>query len=180
MAWAPDADGVNGVYLARDVVHHAGRAMELCMRQVAPRIMSWAQLGEAAVNIARRRALGHMVPEYVPDWTRCVDHFLIHAGGGAGGAARCWPGGQGGWRRVIHGLSTLCLCVGSERGRLLVHDRSAVPAEACLAIGTAYWSCCHSRQHVGGQQRDVLLLLPQAATQCSRASSRASSCPLTP
>lgn len=82
MAWAPDSDGVNGVYLARDVVHHAGRAMELCMRQVAPRIMSWAQLGEAAVNIARRRGLGHKVPEYVPDWTRCVDHFLIHAGEG--------------------------------------------------------------------------------------------------
>ena len=81
MGWGPDRDGVNGVFLRKDVPLQAARALEHCLRAVAPRVLTWAQCGAAAANLARRRVLGQSVPEYVPDWTRCVDHFALHAGG---------------------------------------------------------------------------------------------------
>ena len=50
--------------------------------QVAPRIMTWKQYGDAAINLARRKLLGEInLPEYSPDFTQCVDHLVIHAGG---------------------------------------------------------------------------------------------------
>ena len=48
--------------------------------QVAPKIMTWQQYGEAAYSMARKRLAGGEGPDYVPDFTRCVDHFAIHAG----------------------------------------------------------------------------------------------------
>ena len=44
--------------------------------------MTWKQYGDAAINMARRKLLGETsLPEYTPDFTECVDHFVIHAGG---------------------------------------------------------------------------------------------------
>jgi hypothetical protein len=43
--------------------------------------MSWGQYAEAAVNIVGKR-FGAEWPEYVPDYTKCADHFAIHAGEG--------------------------------------------------------------------------------------------------
>ena len=42
--------------------------------------MNWQQYGEAAYSMARKRLAGGEGPDYVPDFTRCVDHFAIHAG----------------------------------------------------------------------------------------------------
>lgn len=50
MGWGPDAEGINGVYLGKDVVHHAGKAMEMCVRAIAPKILTWKQYGEVSLD----------------------------------------------------------------------------------------------------------------------------------
>lgn len=36
---------------------------------------------QAAANMFNRRVLGRSEGEYLPDFTQCIDHFAIHAGG---------------------------------------------------------------------------------------------------
>ncbi|GBG00657.1 hypothetical protein Rsub_13392 [Raphidocelis subcapitata] len=94
MAWRPDEAGINGVYLGRDVVHHAGAALRLALAAVAPRIMTWRQYGQAAVAAARSAATGGAAGTgggggdgggggaYAPDFSAStISHFAIHAGG---------------------------------------------------------------------------------------------------
>jgi 3-ketoacyl-CoA synthase len=81
MGWGPDAKGINGVYLRKDVPVQAARALEVCVRRLAPSIITWGQYAEAARNLFERRVLGWQVPEYIPDFTKCIDHFALHAGG---------------------------------------------------------------------------------------------------
>jgi hypothetical protein len=72
------------VFLEKSVISEAGRAMNECIRKVAPKILTWRQYLAAGYDLARRRWLGAPVgPEYVPDFTECVDHFCIHAGAAA-------------------------------------------------------------------------------------------------
>jgi 3-ketoacyl-CoA synthase len=83
--WGPDPDGVNGLYLSRAIVNHAGDALEGCLKAVTPKILTWSQLGQGAANMLARSVypkLGWSKPKsYVPDFTQCVQHFAIHAGG---------------------------------------------------------------------------------------------------
>lgn len=81
MGWGPDRDGVNGVWLRKDVPLQAARALEHCLREVAPRVVTWGQCAEAAASAFRRTVLGSAEPPYSPDFSRCVDHFALHAGG---------------------------------------------------------------------------------------------------
>ncbi|GBF90942.1 hypothetical protein Rsub_03797 [Raphidocelis subcapitata] len=81
MGWGPDKKGVNGVYLRKDVPVQAAKALEVCLRRLAPSIITWGQYAEAARNLFERRVLGWQVPEYIPDFTKCIDHFALHAGG---------------------------------------------------------------------------------------------------
>jgi 3-ketoacyl-CoA synthase len=81
MGWGPDKEGVNGVFLRKDVPLQAAKALEACLRTVTPRIMTWGQYAEAAYNMFESAVLGRTVPDYVPDFTKCVDHFALHAGG---------------------------------------------------------------------------------------------------
>ena len=48
--------------------------------------MTWRQYGEAAYNAALKAMAADptSVPDYIPDFTGCVDHFAIHAGGWTG------------------------------------------------------------------------------------------------
>lgn len=80
MGWGPDGEGINGVYLGKNVVYQAAKALELCMREIAPKILTWGQYAEAASHYTKQY-LGYDMPKYLPDFTRCVDHFAIHAGG---------------------------------------------------------------------------------------------------
>jgi 3-ketoacyl-CoA synthase len=80
MSWGPDPDGVNGVYLGKNVVTEAGKALSHCMKSIAPRVMTWKQYGEAAVNYVGKDVMGYDLPEYQPDFTQGVNHFAIHAG----------------------------------------------------------------------------------------------------
>jgi 3-ketoacyl-CoA synthase len=83
--WGPDPDGVNGLYLSRAIVNHAGDALEGCLKAVTPKILTWSQLGSGAANMLARSVypkLGWQKPKsYQPDFTQCVQHFAIHAGG---------------------------------------------------------------------------------------------------
>lgn len=140
MGWGPDKDGVNGVYLRKDVPlqvsgdsrrpalstprpwppfpsqdqwgHRLGEAMqpcsaqpqptqlghavlpalpvrppqaakalEICLRTIAPKILTWSQYAEAAYNMFEKNVMGRSVGEYQPNFTQCVDHFALHAGG---------------------------------------------------------------------------------------------------
>jgi len=81
MGWGPDADGVNGVYLRKSIPAQAAKALDHCMRVVTPRIMTWSQYAEAAHTMFQKNVMGKEVDPYVPDFTQCVDHFALHAGG---------------------------------------------------------------------------------------------------
>ncbi|KAF6265202.1 FAE1/Type III polyketide synthase-like protein-domain-containing protein [Scenedesmus sp. NREL 46B-D3] len=74
MSWGPDPDGINGVYLGKNVVSSQSR------HPPALQIMTWGQYAEATVSIVAKH-LGAEWPEYVPEYTKCADHFAIHAGG---------------------------------------------------------------------------------------------------
>ena len=80
--WGPDADGINGVYLGKDVPQQAGKMLEAVIKAVTPKIMTWSQWLQAASVVFQRKTLGwKSVPYFVPDYTSCCDHFALHAGG---------------------------------------------------------------------------------------------------
>ncbi len=55
MGWGPDKDGVNGVYLRKTIPEQAAKALELCLRGIAPKILTWGQYAEAAYNMFERK-----------------------------------------------------------------------------------------------------------------------------
>jgi hypothetical protein len=89
ISWGPDPDGVNGVFLGKDVPLQAGIMLEAVIKAVTPRIMTWGQYMEAAWFMYNKKVLGNPAyKRYVPDYTKCADHFALHAG-----EARCRVGG---------------------------------------------------------------------------------------
>jgi hypothetical protein len=87
---------VNGIRLSRTVPAVGAAAVGQLLRSIAPRVMTWRQLAAAHYSqLARRHLLGTClgggVERFRLDWTRCLDHFALHAGarrvGGGGGAA---------------------------------------------------------------------------------------------
>ncbi|KIY96628.1 3-ketoacyl-CoA synthase 6 [Monoraphidium neglectum] len=129
ISWGPDEDGINGVFLGKDVPVEAGKMLQaviakkpprqpvrepagaplgagtgprpppgpfwsglgrtlfaLCLRGrrralVTPKIMTWGQYAEAAYRVFGKKVLGCDWGRYVPDYTKCMDHFALHAGG---------------------------------------------------------------------------------------------------
>lgn len=81
ISWGPDEDGVNGVFLGKDVPGEAGKMLQAVIAKVTPKIMSWGQYAEAAYWMFGKRVLGYDWGRYVPDYTKCMDHFALHAGG---------------------------------------------------------------------------------------------------
>jgi 3-ketoacyl-CoA synthase len=81
MHWGPDDKGINGMHLTKDLPSEAARALEKAVRAITPKIMTWGQYAEAATALVQKHVLGQDVPDYVPDYTRCADKFLLHAGG---------------------------------------------------------------------------------------------------
>ncbi|KAG1672776.1 hypothetical protein FOA52_002764 [Chlamydomonas sp. UWO 241] len=83
--YSPDEEGINGVYLGKDVVTEASRALGRVIRNIGPKVLSKVELLRYAHNAATRwvgRKLGSVkIPEYVPTFSGSLDHFLIHAGG---------------------------------------------------------------------------------------------------
>jgi 3-ketoacyl-CoA synthase len=69
-----------GIYLGKDVVNEASRALSMAMFKVAPSILNAGQIAAYAATEVQRKLLGRKVPAYKPRFTECLDHFLIHAG----------------------------------------------------------------------------------------------------
>lgn len=70
-----------GIFLYKDLPTEAGLCLEKCLKKITPQIMTWGQYAEAAYAIAARKWYGKdKVALYVPDFTRCCDHFCLHAG----------------------------------------------------------------------------------------------------
>jgi hypothetical protein len=71
--------------ITKTLPSEAANVMERGLRRITPSIMTWTQYVEAAFTYLHRTvnyATGKPLPaEYQPDYTRCADHFLLHAGG---------------------------------------------------------------------------------------------------
>lgn len=78
--YGPDAEGNNGIYLGKDVVNEASRALSLAMRKVAPSILTYGQIAKYAATEVQRKLSSSKVAAYKPRFTECLEHFLIHAG----------------------------------------------------------------------------------------------------
>lgn len=82
--YSPDDEGYPGVYLGKEVVDEAGKALTRTMVKVAPLVMTWRQVVEYLVHQWRMKAArkrGEKMSQYTPDFTQCLQHALIHAGG---------------------------------------------------------------------------------------------------
>jgi 3-ketoacyl-CoA synthase len=86
--WEPDEEGINGCVITKTLPSEAANVLEKGVRTMTPRIMTWGQYAEAAVNYIQTAAaqvssgrLCTAPAPYQPDYTRCADHFLLHAGG---------------------------------------------------------------------------------------------------
>lgn len=79
--FGPDEEGNNGIYLGKDVVKEASKALTEAMWKVGPKVLTWTQIASYAVNQAQRAIYGKKsVAAYKPRFTECLQHFLIHAG----------------------------------------------------------------------------------------------------
>lgn len=88
--FGPDEEGYNGLLLSKDLPKYAGKVLERCVRKIAPKIMTWRQYADAAAYCLEKgwrmyvdgnEKPGPLLGDYVPDFTRCIDHFALHAGG---------------------------------------------------------------------------------------------------
>jgi 3-ketoacyl-CoA synthase len=97
-----DASGERGVRLSKDIVKVAGKCMEKNFSTLGPSILPYSEqiwvVGTIALRLicnalvallrswkmeeVARKFIPHVKP-YVPDFTRGIDHFCIHAGGRA-------------------------------------------------------------------------------------------------
>ncbi|KAJ9510740.1 hypothetical protein QJQ45_027645 [Haematococcus lacustris] len=80
--YGPDDKGINGVYLGKNVVTEASRALTKVMWAVGPHVLTPRQKAEFAANWVRRKLLGaQSVAPYQPRFNGAVSNFLLHAGG---------------------------------------------------------------------------------------------------
>ena len=65
-----DSEGVMGVFLRKNVVEVAGKALKENITALGPRVLPITEL----IKCARDKS-------YVPDFTKAFEHFLLHTGG---------------------------------------------------------------------------------------------------
>ena len=84
----PDEEGINGMVITKTLPSEAAKVLDKGVRKMTPRIMTWTQYGEAAINffqgaaatLSNGRLCANPGP-YQPDYTKCAEHMLLHAGG---------------------------------------------------------------------------------------------------
>ncbi|MEW5309620.1 MAG: hypothetical protein WDW38_001498 [Sanguina aurantia] len=80
--YSPDPEGHNGIFLGKNVVTEASKALTKAMWKIGPRLLTWGQIAAYASNYVQRKVLRHKnVAPYQPMFYIPVQHFLIHAGG---------------------------------------------------------------------------------------------------
>eukprot|EP00884_Botryococcus_braunii_P006528 jgi/Botrbrau1/15877/Bobra.40_1s0061.1 len=67
-----DAEGVKGVFLRRNVVNVAGRALKYNLTRLGPLVLPYSQLMKC-----------YMDKNFTPDFKTAFDHYLLHTGGRA-------------------------------------------------------------------------------------------------
>ncbi len=72
-----------GVRLGTDVVAEAGRTLTRALATLGPKLLTVGEMARFAWHEARRRLSRSPSKPYVPSFTDCAEHFLIHAGGAA-------------------------------------------------------------------------------------------------
>jgi len=80
----PDAEGITGTYLGKDVVTEATRGLSMALWKLGPQVLTMRQIAAYVVTELRRRLVPggkRSIPAYKPKFEECLDHFLIHAGG---------------------------------------------------------------------------------------------------
>lgn len=85
---SPDEDGVDGIYLGKDVVTEASRGLSKALTIIAARVLDIGQILQYICTQMIRRWVPR-VPEFSPSFGKCLDHVLIHAGTNI-----CWAWGS--------------------------------------------------------------------------------------
>ncbi|XP_019175997.1 PREDICTED: 3-ketoacyl-CoA synthase 7 [Ipomoea nil] len=75
-----DESGHMGVYLSRNLLQVAGKALRTNISDLAPRVLPFSELLLYACSLLPRRKAG---PTYTPNFKKSFEHFCIHAGGRA-------------------------------------------------------------------------------------------------
>jgi len=78
-----DADGVQGVRLAKELIRVAGEALKRNITTLAPLILPWSEQLKYFFNFFNRKIRGKKLAPYMPNFKTAIDHFCIHAGGRA-------------------------------------------------------------------------------------------------
>jgi 3-ketoacyl-CoA synthase len=78
---SPDPEGILGMYLGKDLPAMVGKAVTRILKLITPRIMTWGQYAEYMKLYLSSRISGKKMAHYMPDYTKCCQHFLMHAGG---------------------------------------------------------------------------------------------------
>ena len=90
--WEPDEEGINGMVITKTLPREAANVLEKGVRKITPRIMTWGQYAEAAVNYVHQglaSVTGWKAPgPYQPDYTRCAGALKL-CGGLPAVAGRC-------------------------------------------------------------------------------------------
>lgn len=74
--------------ITKTLPSEAAKVLDKGVRKMTPAIMTWTQYAEAAANYIQAAAayvskgkLCAAPAPYQPDYTKCAEHFLLHAGG---------------------------------------------------------------------------------------------------
>lgn len=76
-----DREGVVGIALSKNLMLAAGGALETNITTVAPHILPSSEKIKFALNFIARKLLGMKLEPYIPDFTKAVQHFVVHPGG---------------------------------------------------------------------------------------------------
>jgi hypothetical protein len=47
MSWGPDPDGINGVYLGKNVAAEAGKALQMALTAITPKVRGFCHVAHA-------------------------------------------------------------------------------------------------------------------------------------
>jgi len=78
-----DSSGLLGVRLSKELMKVAGEALKRNITQLGPLILPWSEQIRYFLNVFNRKIRKIRSKPYIPDFTTCIDHFCIHAGGRA-------------------------------------------------------------------------------------------------
>eukprot|EP00210_Caulerpa_lentillifera_P004224 g4029.t1 len=81
ITYSPDEEGINGVFLGKDVVTEASKGLEKVITKIAPYVLDLTQIAVFLFTEFRRKFIDKNLKSFTPSFEKCLDHVLIHAGG---------------------------------------------------------------------------------------------------